>query len=165
MGEPLDAIRGKDPLGGGSYMVLQPPILPHDFKGIVVTGFPDIGVCRIGSISNDFVGDSSGSQVRLAVDNLAKQLAAKYGAYSSKVDSCSDPSGCNVGWLASLQDKKADYHYSWRLGDQQRPDHLFGIVLKAYATDAFTSQVRLIYFSVYEQACENEENAASGQGL
>jgi len=165
MGEPLSQLGKVDPVGGGGYMVLKPPIPNGDLEGVAVTSFPDLGVCRITAVSPRFEDDSSGRRVKQAADDLAEKLVPKYGPYTKKIVKCNDSGGCDDGWLSYVQSNQAEYVYAWNLEDKKRPDGVAIILVLAKAVDATTSQVHLTYYGFQEQACANEENASAGQGL
>jgi hypothetical protein len=165
MGAPLATVGPVKDIGGGMYIVQRPPISNDEIEGVAVEGFADIGICRIMGVSRQLVGDSSGAQAKHLVDNLAADLAAKYGPFSSKVDSCSDSAGCDTGWLGEVQDHQAQYGYNWHLADQRRSDGLTGIALRVKADDAFTSRAEVLYFGFDENACAREADAASSHGL
>ena len=165
IGGPLSEVGKVDPLGGGGYLVLQPPVPNSSIEGVAVVSFADTGICNIVAKTPRFEDDASGARVRLALDNLAKQLSVKYGPYTKKIVKCTVGDGCESNWLSHVQANQAEYAYAWNLADQKRDDGVAIIIAKAGAVDATTSQARVQYYGAQEQACENEENAAAGQGL
>ena len=78
--------------------------------------FGDTGVCVVQAVSPEITGDPNGAKIRAAIDRLADDFSAVYGA-PQRLDSCSDAACAPELWGEDLQAGARHYGYRWELHD------------------------------------------------
>jgi hypothetical protein len=116
MGSPVRALEGAQPFKPGWYRLASPPKPDSRFTQVAVEAFGDTGVCVVQAVSPEVTGDPTGAKIRAAIDRLADDFSAVYGA-PLRLDSCSDAACAPELWGEDLQAGARHYGYRWDLHD------------------------------------------------
>jgi hypothetical protein len=116
MGAPVRALDGAKPFKPGWYQLAAPPKPDPRFAQVAVEAFGDTGVCVVQAVSPEITGDPTGAKIRAAIDRLADDFSAVYGA-PQRLDSCSDAACAPELWGEDLQAGARRYGYRWQMHD------------------------------------------------
>jgi hypothetical protein len=116
MGSPVRALPGARSFKPGWYQLAAPPRPDPRFAQVAVEAFGDTGVCMIQAVSPEVTGDPTGAKIRAAIDRLADDFSAVYGA-PQRLDSCSDAACAPELWGEDLQAGARRYGYRWEMHD------------------------------------------------
>jgi hypothetical protein len=116
MGSPVRALAGARSFKPGWYQLAAPPKPDPRFAQVAVEAFGDTGVCVIQAVSPEVTGDPTGAKIRAAIDRLADDFSAVYGA-PQRLDSCSDAACAPELWGEDLQAGARRYGYRWEMHD------------------------------------------------
>jgi hypothetical protein len=116
MGSPARALPGAKEFKPGWYHLAAPPKPDPRFAQVAVEAFGDTGVCVVQAVGPEVTGDPTGAKIRAAIDRLADDFSAVYGA-PQRLDSCSDAACAPDLWGEDLQAGARRYGYRWEMHD------------------------------------------------
>jgi hypothetical protein len=116
MGSPVRALPGAKEFKPGWYRLTALPKPDSRFAQVAVEAFSDTGVCVVQAVSAEITGDPTGARIRAAIDRLADDFSAVYGA-PQRLDSCSDAACAPELWGEDLQAGARRYGYRWEMHD------------------------------------------------
>jgi len=116
IGGSIGKVEGARMFKPGWYQLAAPPKPDPRFSKVAVEAFGDTGVCVIQAVSPEITGDPTGAKVRLAIDRLADDFSAVYGA-PERLDSCKGGACAADLWGEDLQTGDRRYGYRWALHD------------------------------------------------
>jgi hypothetical protein len=151
----------------GLYRTNAPPRRHPEFAEVIVTAWPDTGVCRIRGVSHAIRNDGDGSRARDTVDRLAGALEERYGP-SETFDTCSASSvACEPEfWMMTLHDGERSYGRAWdRPSEAMRRNGISSIELGVIGVGISESVVAVEYQSSNAGGCAAAERRALGAAL
>jgi hypothetical protein len=165
MGEPLADLGPVQAVQPGAYLVLRPPRPNSEIEQVVVTAFPNLGVCRIQGLTSDNEFDNTGSLARSAADRLAEALKPKYGEPAKATECNGSEDECANAWVQEVRQGAARYIYGWGTPGPGWPANIGKVILTVHAASSTDTFVSLSYASTNDAACAAALSAAAGSSL
>jgi hypothetical protein len=124
------------------------------------------GVCQLIAVGKNIEDAPDGRAVKLKAAEIAKQISASYGPWTSVTDQRSDgknKTDNSRDWVAELKANKRKHEYSWDKNKFDPKNDVERIVVQARATDANNASVGVIfYFSNFDRCTDALKKLTTG---
>lgn len=124
---------------------------------------PTLGLCDISAVAGPIEANDFGDQVKRVYNDIAEQIAGRYGPHTRTVDALRTGSIWNDpnDWMMGLSLGERSLMRSWT----NPAPNLSQIALIASAQSRRSGLVMLTYFSAFTAKCDAESKAGAGSAL